>query len=283
MDKYYLLGSPISHSLSPKMMNTSFRMLGLDARYDLLETTEATIADVVARLRQEAASGWNITMPVKSAMSRLCDELSVASRIGGSVNTVVNRGGRLIGHTTDGIGLVNALKRRGISIKGENLVLLGTGGAASAILIQAAIDGAKEIAVFANRPSSRARVEGICAALAGVSPTRVSIFSYENPEVLRSAIAKSRVLIQATNVGMQAASGAKEACLIPDAGYFHKDLFVYDIIYHPEETPLLAMAKAAGVPCENGVSMLLGQGAESFRLWTGLEMPLDDLVRDLFG
>ena len=280
MDHYYLLGSPIAHSLSPKMMNTSFRLLGVDAEYGLRETTAPTLTEVVTELKKEGACGWNVTMPVKSAMMSLCDELSLASRIGGSVNTVVNRGGRLTGHTTDGIGLVQALARAGISIKGEKLALLGTGGAASAILIQCAIDGAKEIAVFANRPASRARAERIRAELTDVSPCKIEILSYEDPELLRSVIAASRVLINATNVGMEGADAP--SCLIPDESFLHKDLFVYDIIYHPAKTPLLAMAEAAGIPFENGVSMLLCQGAASFRLWTGLEMPLDDLVGDLF-
>ena len=160
MDQYYLLGSPVAHSLSPAMMHAAFSALGIDAAYGLIDTNMLPLKEAVARLRSEA-KGWNVTMPDKNSMALLCDELSTASMIGGSVNTVLSRDGRLIGHTTDGTGLIDALARSGVSIRGGVMTLLGTGGAASAILIQCALDGASEIHVFANRPASKARVLAI--------------------------------------------------------------------------------------------------------------------------
>lgn len=280
MNRYYLIGTPIAHSLSPSIMNTSFQKLSLDAHYDLRETDESSLAETVSQLKAEGASGWNVTMPVKQGMCRLCDELSTASLISGSVNTVKQTDGKLTGYTTDGIGLIRALADQGIAVKGSRLTLLGTGGAATAILVQAALDGAEEIAVFANRPSSKARIEEVRTKLGEYSDTRIRICGYDHPDELRSEIRDSAVLINATNVGM-AGTGNSEGCLIPDSSFLPKDLFVYDVIYHPEETPLMKMARQAGCRTENGFSMLLGQAAASFHIWTGLEMPFiaDEISR----
>ena len=282
MNNYYLLGYPIAHSLSPLMMNYSFGALGIDAHYSLKEATPETLASVIQELKTDGASGWNVTMPCKNAMLGFCDELAPASRIGGSVNTVLNRNGRLYGATTDGIGFMNAAAAAGFPLKGKKLTLLGTGGAASAILIQAALDGVSEIAVFWNRPASRLRLEEIAGKLSGLSQAKIIPCSYEIPGLLLSQISESSALVNATNIGM-AGTERPDACLIPDASYLRRDLFVYDIIYHPEKTPLLRMAEEAGCPCENGLSMLIGQGAESFRIWTGETMPEEEVRRQLLA
>ena len=230
-----------------------------------METDEGSLAETVSRLKAEGASGWNVTMPVKQGMCRLCDELSVASLISGAVNTVKQHEGKLTGYTTDGIGLIRALADQGIAVKGSRLTLLGTGGAATAILVQAALDGADEIAVFANSAASGTWVEH--------SATRIRICGYDHPDELRGELRDSDVLINATNVGM-AGTGNSEGCLIPDSSFLPEKLFVYDVIYHPAETPLMKMARQAGCRTENGFSMLLGQAAAGFQIWTGREMPL---------
>lgn len=125
MEKYYLIGSPVAHSKSPAMHNCAFSKLGIDAVYGLIEADENELPTVVDRLRRENAAGWNLTMPDKTAMCSLCDELSPAARIGRSVNTVKNENGRLIGHTTDGAGFILALKRSGHLISGNKMTLLG--------------------------------------------------------------------------------------------------------------------------------------------------------------
>ena len=278
MEKYYLIGSPVAHSKSPAMHNCAFSKLGIDAVYGLIEADENELPTVVDRLRRENAAGWNLTMPDKTAMCSLCDELSPAAGIGRSVNTVKNENGRLIGHTTDGAGFILALKRSGHLISGNKMTLLGTGGAASSILIQAALDGVSEIAVFANRPSSRNHAEDIASKLAPHSATRITLHSYTDPEELREEIRTSAVLVNATPVGMDGGKGSGR-CLIPDASFLRPDLFVYDIIYHPKETPLLALAASAGCRTSNGESMLLMQGAAAFRIWTGRDMPVD-LIRE---
>ncbi len=277
MQQYYLIGSPVAHSLSPAMMNLSFEKTGVAASYGLREVLPDKLGEAVAEFRRDNVSGWNVTMPDKQAMSLLCDELSPESAIGGSVNTVKNENGRLIGYTTDGIGFMNAAARAGCPLRGEKFTLLGSGGAAGAILIQAALDGVSEISVFCNRPASRQRVEEIREKLREFSGLTVKICSYESADTLKSEIAESRALVNATNVGMAGRARGGPDTLIPDASYLHEGLFVYDIIYHPLVTPLLKLAASAGLPSSNGLSMLIGQGAESFRIWTGKQMPLDDV------
>lgn len=281
MQTYCLLGDPIAHSLSPAMMNLSFQTLGMDCRYDLRVTNEATIEDRVRELRKEGVAGWNCTMPCKHVMVPLCDRLSTAARIGGAVNTVKNEDGILTGYTTDGTGFMNAMADAGLPLPGKKMTLLGTGGAASAILIQAALDGVSEIAVFANRPASRKHAEDIASRLAPHSRTRITLHGYDNPDELREEIRTSAALVNATSIGMDGGKGSGR-CLIPDTSFLRPDLFVYDIIYHPKKTPLLALAESAGCRTSNGESMLLMQGAAAFRIWTGRDMPVDVVRREVF-
>lgn len=277
MDTYYLIGKPISHSLSPLMMNLSFRKTGIDAEYCLLETGLPDLAAHTEQLKASGAAGWNVTMPCKSAMCALCDELSPAAEICGAVNTVKNEGGRLTGHTTDGAGFISALRNRGISLRGKRMVLFGSGGAAGIIMIQSALEGAEEIRVYCNRPASRVRTEELAAKLQPHSSCTVTIRSYTETETMKRDLLESAVLVNATNIGMEGGPDP-DGCLLPDSVPLPPDLFVYDIIYHPAVTPLIRRAMTQGNPCESGLSMLIGQGAESFRIWTGQEMPLSDVT-----
>lgn len=281
MNQYYLLGDPIAHSLSPKMHNLAFKTLGLDARYDLLPTKLEEFPDTVERLRREGASGWNITMPGKEIMTTLCDRLSTAARIGGSVNTVVNRDGILYGDTTDGVGFVHAVERLGCPISGKKLVLLGTGGAASAILIQCALDGAREISIFYNHPTSGEHIKALCQKLESVSATIFHFCTYDD-DILKHELGSADLLCNATSVGMDTGKSTPKNCLIPDPSFLKPDLLVYDIIYHPTETPLLRMARERGCTASNGLSMLLLQGAASFKIWTDREMPVERIGREVF-
>ena len=278
MEQYYLIGSPVKHSLSPLIHNTSFESAGYSARYGLIETDEEHLEETVARLKTEKASGWNVTMPVKTAMCDFCDELSLASEIGRSVNTVKNVNGRLYGYTTDGIGLFNALAKHGLIISSKKIVLLGTGGAASAILIEAALRSAGKISVFYNQPGSAVRAEQTAEKLKPYSESVIRLFSYAEEGRLGKELSDADLLINATNVGMQGGPLSGK-CLVPNESYLPSSLFVCDIIYHPFETALLKMARNCGCRSEGGLAMLVGQAAESYRIWTGLTMP-EDLILD---
>ena len=273
-----LLGSPVAHSMSPAMHNESFRYHGLDYRYLCFDVGEAELEKATEGLRVMGARGWNLTMPCKNRMTDLCDRLSPAAKFCGAVNTVVNDDGILTGHTTDGAGYMRAVREAGYDLKGKTMTLLGAGGAATAILVQAALDGLGQIRVFNRRSANLDRLSPIAEQLNAETNCRVSIHLLPDDDGLRASIADSDILTNATNVGM---APQTEACLIPDPAWFHQSLIVSDIIYNPRETRLLFMAKEAGCPTVGGLPMLLYQGAYAFELWTGLDMPVE-LIREKY-
>ena len=275
-----LLGSPCAHSVSPMMHNASFEALGLDYRYLAFDVNEETLPTAVAGLKVLGARGFNLTMPDKNLMVSLCDELSTAARIIGAVNTVVNENGRLVGHNTDGIGYMQSVKDAGYDIIGKKMTLLGAGGAATAILVQAALDGVAEINVFNVRDNFFGRAEEIVAKLNERTSCKVTLHDFSDPEVLRASIADSAILVNGTSVGM---APKTENTIITDTTMFHKDLFVFDVIYNPQETRLLREAKEAGCKTGNGMYMLLYQGAASFKLWTGEDMPVEIIKEKYFS
>jgi len=274
-----LLGSPVKHSISPLMHNEAFAQLGLDYVYLCFDVDTNTLETAVNGLKTIGIRGFNLTMPNKNLMCSLCDSLSAASEISGAVNTVVNNNGILIGYNTDGIGYMTAVKDAGYDILGKKMTLLGAGGAATAIFVQAALDGVKEISVFSIRDQFFDRAASIVAQLNERTDCKVTLYDFEDDELLKREINDSAILTNATSVGM---SPNTNACIIKDASFLHKDLIVSDIIYNPKETKLISMAKSVGCETFNGMYMLLYQGAEAFRIWTGNEMPVSVVKEKYF-
>lgn len=274
-----LLGSPVEHSISPMMHNESFRQLNLDYAYLAFDVGTDKLEVAVAGLKALGVRGFNLTMPDKNLMCSLVDELSPAAKIGGAVNTVVNDNGILKGYTTDGIGFMRSVKEAGKDIIGKKMTLLGAGGAAAAILVQAALDGVAEISVFNIRDDFFKRAEGIMEELRKETDCVLNLYDFSDPELLKKEIAESQILVNGTPIGM---APRTDCCIITDDSVFHKDLYVYDVIYNPEETLLLKKAKAAGCETQNGLNMLLYQGAAAFELWTGKEMPVDIIKQKYF-
>ena len=275
-----LLGSPVAHSISPAMHNEACKQLGLDYAYLAFDVPEEKMPQAVEGLRTMGARGWNITMPGKNIMCKLADKLSPASEISGACNTIVNEDGVLTAYTTDGVGFMCAVKDNGVDIIGKKMTLLGAGGAATAILVQAALDGVAEIQVFNIKDAFWERAQDIVNQLTERTACKVTLHDYEDPEVLRAAIADSAILVNGTSVGM---APKTDATIITDTTMFRPDLFVFDVIYNPKETRLLREAKAAGCKTSNGMYMLLYQGAASFELWTGQEMPVDIIKEKYFS
>lgn len=273
-----LLGSPVSHSISPMMHNEAFRQLDLDYVYLAFDVEKQELAPTVGGLRAMKVRGFNITMPHKHAMCQLCDSLSPISEILGTVNTVVNEDGHLTGYTTDGIGYMRGLQEDGYEILGKKMTLLGAGGAASSILAQAALDGVSEISVFNRQGTNFEHTQKLIQLLKERTNCRIRLFDITDSAALRREVSESALLTNATSVGM---APNTDASLIQDATLFRPDLIVSDVIYHPSETKLLRDAKKAGCRTQNGLSMLLYQGAESFRLWTGEEMPVS-IIREKY-
>ena len=158
------------------------------------------------------------------------------------------------------------------------MTLLGAGGAATSILVQAALDGLSEISVFSIHDQFYVRAEQIVQTLNERTNCKVQLFDFEDDSILRREIADSYILTNGTSVGM---APNRDASIINDPSFFHKDLIVSDVIYNPKETKLLRLAREAGCPTFNGLYMLLYQGAEAFKLWTGQEMPVEK-IKELY-
>ena len=239
-----LMAYPIRHSSSPAMHNEAFATLGLDYAYLAFEVDNSTLEDAVKGLRALKLVGSNVSMPNKTVVGQYLDELSPAAKMAGAVNTIVNDNGKLIGHITDGIGYMQSLKDNDIDVIGKKMTIAGAGGAATAIEIQAALDGVKEMSIFNIK------------------------------DKLREEIADSYLFAQATGVGMKPLEGQT---VVPDETYFRPDLIVTDTVYAPRETETLRLAKKAGCKTMNGLGMMLFQGDAAFHLWTGKHMPIDHM------
>lgn len=275
-----LLGSPVEHSVSPAMHNEACNQLDLDYAYLAFDVPEDKMPSAVEGLRTMGARGWNITMPGKNIMCKLADKLSPASEISGACNTIVNDNGVLTAYTTDGVGFMSAVAEYGVNIIGEKMTLLGAGGAATAILVQAALDGVAAIDVYNVRDAFYERAENIVAQLNERTDCKVTIHDFSDPELLRQSIKESRILVNGTSVGM---APKVDNTIITDTSMFHEGLFVFDVIYNPMETRLLREAKEAGCQTGNGMFMLLYQGAASFKLWTGQDMPVEIIKEKFFS
>ena len=276
-----VLGSPILHSISPQMHNEAFQQLEMDCVYLAFEVGEDGMKAAVDGLRTLNVRGYNVTMPNKNIMATLCDKLSPAAEIIGAVNTVVNDNGVLTGHTTDGIGYMRAVEDAGHNIIGKKMTLLGAGGASTSIFVQAALDGLSEISVFSRSTSKfNDRARNIIERLKEHSSCKVNLYPLEDESRLRHEISKSAILTNGTSVGM---APDIDDSLITDTSMFHKDLIVSDIIYNPRETQLMNFAKEAGCSTFNGLYMLLYQGAEAFKIWTGQDMPVDIIKAKYFN
>ncbi|MBM4762872.1 shikimate dehydrogenase [Bacillus sp. B15-48] len=277
-----LLATPIGHSLSPAMHNMSFRKLGLNYAYMAFEVGNEQLEDVLTGLRALNVRGWNVSMPNKTKILPFLDELTPAAQFAGAVNTVVNEDGKLVGHITDGTGYVRGLQESGVDIKGKKITLMGAGGAATAIAIQCAIDGAAEIYIF-NRDDEfydRAvkNVDIINNEIKDIT-CNATLNRLEDLDQLKASIANSDILINGTGVGMKP---YEEENLVADASWLRPELIVSDVVYIPRKTKLLEMAESVGCKTVNGLGMMLWQGAKAFELWTGQEMPVDHVKEQMF-
>lgn len=273
-----LLGSPVSHSISPMMHNEAFSQLGLDYVYLCFDVGTDTLKTAVDGLKAIGIRGFNCTMPDKNLMCELVDHLSPAAKMIGAVNTVLNENGVLTGYNTDGIGYMRAVKDAGHDIIGKNMTLLGAGGAATAICVQAALDGVKEINIFSIKDNFWNRAQNLVDTINKETGCTARLFDLADKNELHKSISNSQILTNGTSVGM---SPNVDQCIIEDLSDFPDDLIVSDVIYNPRETKLLRLAKERGLKSFNGLYMLLYQGAKAFEIWTGKEMPVD-IIKDKY-
>lgn len=276
-----LIGSPVEHSGSPAMYNYSFDKLGLDYTYVAFDVKEDGVKQALDAMRLFDMRGMNVTMPDKVEAARHMDELSPAAKIIGAVNTIVNENGKLIGHMTDGEGFVNNLKDYGVSIVGKKMVIAGGGGAATAIQVQCALDGAKEITIFNKKDGFFERTLATAEKIRNAVPDCiVNVYDIDDIDRFNEEVRKSDIFVNATVVGMKP---MEDQSLIKDLSVLHPGLVVADIVYNPEETKLMKDAQAAGCKVVGGKGMLIWQGASAFQLYTGQKMPVEEVKEVLYG
>ena len=273
-----LMAYPIRHSSSPAMHNEAFAQLGLDYAYLAFEVTNETLEDAVKGLRALQLKGSNVSMPNKTVVGQYLDELSPAAKLCGAVNTIVNENGKLTGHITDGIGYMASLKDNGIDVIGKKMTIAGAGGAATAIEIQAALDGVKEMSIFNIKDKFWENAEKTIEKIRSNTDCVVNLYDLDDKDKLKEEIADSYLFAQATGVGMKPLEGQS---VIPDTSFLRPDLIVTDTVYAPRQTKLLEQAEEAGCKCMNGLGMMLFQGDAAFRLWTGKHMPLEHMKKVL--
>jgi len=263
-----VIGDPIGHSRSPRILNAAFAAAGLDWVFVAFPVLEGQAPAALAAMRTFGISGLSVTMPHKTAVADRLDAqpwggLSETARRLRAVNCVVADGGRLVGHNTDGTGFVASLSSdAGFSPDGRRCVVLGAGGAARALVLALAEAGAAEVAVVNRTPERAAEA----AALAG-PVGRVG--SFDGPDVLVGA----DLVVNATSVGMDGRS-----CPV-DPERLEATMLVADIVMQPLDTPLLQAAAARGAATLTGLGMLARQAAVAFELWTGQDAPIEVMVR----
>ena len=259
-----LMAYPIRHSSSPAMQNEAFAKLGYDYAYLAFEVGADEIEDAVKAIRTLKMRGSNVSMPNKTLVGQYLDELSPAAELCGAVNTIVNDNGHLTGHITDGIGFMQSLKDNNIDVIGKKMTIVGAGGAATAIEIQAALDGVSEIVIFNRKDEFWDRAVSTVEKINTRTSSHAVLYDMDD----------SFMFVNATGVCLKPLEGQS---VVPDKSYFRSELIVVDVPYSPLETKMRSMAKEVGCKTMNGLGMMLFQGSAAFELWTGEPMPIEHM------
>ena len=262
-----LIGHPVAHSLSGAMQQAAFDAAGIAVTYELWDRAPLELADAVAELRSDAFLGANVTIPHKEKTATLVDRLTEEAHATGAVNTITREGRRLVGHNTDVPGFRVALDTLvGKQRMPRQAVVLGSGGGARAVVHGLVAEGFQRVVVF-NRHLHRAEALVRFFARSAAHMELRAMPWHES--IIEAELAKTKVLVNATSVGLHGDESPFPAELIPP------DLLVMDLIYNPPRSRLLRDAQAAGCQVLSGEVMLLHQGAAAFTLWTGLAAPVE--------
>jgi len=267
-----IIGYPIGHSISPIFQQAALDALGIDATYEKWEVTPEGVRDFVNGLRAPDSLGINITLPHKQAVIPFLDEVDEWATSAGAVNTIVNHGGRLSGHNTDGPGFLQALLvETGYDPKGTRALILGAGGAARGILL-ALVRGGADSLVIANRTLERAETLAQLSEDNGVGSEAIPI----SGDAVTEAAASANLIVNCTTMGMT--HGPDEHGSPLSAAQIPATAIVNDVVYTPLVTPILKEAAKAGATTLGGLHMLIYQGVLSFKMWTGQDPPVDVML-----
>jgi len=266
-----IFGYPVEHSFSPVMHNYISGKIGLDYVYTAYEVKPENIGEAVRGIRALNISGVNITAPHKFSVMEYLDEIDSQALLFGSVNTIVNRNGRLIGYNTDADGFYMALKRNGVDVKDKDIVIFGAGGATKPIAVLFTQKGAKSITII-NRTKEKARgiADYVKEKIGGVIETEMKFDRYD-------------IAINTTSAGM---APQEDKCPVSDFSFADKNTVFADMIYNPSETLYLRHGREMGAKTINGLGMLICQGIIAYEYFTGIRLDekiYDEIAKEVFG
>ena len=260
------MGDPVEHSLSPPMHNAAFRQLKLDYVYVPFHVKQGNLSPAMEGARNMGIKGLNLTIPHKIEVIKYLDELQGVAELIGAVNTVKFTENHAIGYNTDGFGAVKAIEET-TPVKGKKIIIIGAGGAARAIAFQLLLNGVGEV-LIANRTREKA-----CNVRNDLKKTfNNSLGCLGLDDELEMELKDTDVLINTTPVGMHPHQDDEP---VVTSDMMHPDLVVNDIVYNPLETGLLREADKVGAQTVHGTKMLIYQGIEAFRIWTGITPPFE--------
>ena len=266
-----LIGHPVEHSLSPAMQNAAFEQLGLPYHYVLLPTPPGELSERVRYCVEGGLAGWNVTVPNKERMVSYLDSMSDEVRATGACNTVRVEGGRLHGFNTDPVGFLRGLEDAGGIAPRSRAVLMGAGGAARAVAWTLLHDG-HMVTTLSRRPSQAYLLAKELSAGASLPAMHGTLDGPTLTKVLQGA----RLLVNCTSAGM---SPHNQETPLPDGVDLAESLLVYDLVYRPRPTRLVQEAQVAGCRTQDGLAMLVHQGAAAFEIWTGTQAPVETMRR----
>lgn len=265
-----LIGHPVEHSFSPPMHNAAFDALNMDYAYVAFDVNPNDLKSAIEGAESLNIKGFNVTIPHKVDVMQYLDELDEVARLIGAVNTIDFK--NLKGYNTDGIGAVKAIEEV-TSIKNKNVVVAGAGGASRAISFYIAKYGAESLTIL-NRNEAKAESLASDVSDSGL----IGEVAYDSINAIGNYMESADVLIDTTPLGMHPNISDEP---IVKADMMDEDLVVFDAVYNPNETVLIKEAIKANAKPVYGIKMLLYQGAESFKIWTGKTAPVDVMEKAL--
>ena len=265
-----LIGHPVEHSFSPPMHNAAFKALGMDYAYVAFDVNPNDLKSAICGANALNIKGFNVTIPHKIEVMKYLSELDDVARLIGAVNTIDFK--NLKGYNTDGIGAIKAIEEV-TSVKDKNVVVAGAGGASRAISFYLAKYGVESLTIL-NRNVDKA--QGLASDVLGSD--LIGKVNADSISEINDYLKDADILVDTTPLGMDPHIDDEP---IAKAENMHEDLVVFDAVYNPNETVLLKEAIKAGAKPVYGIKMLLYQGAESFKIWTGVDAPIDVMEKAL--
>jgi shikimate dehydrogenase len=263
-----VIGHPVAHSISPVIFKAAFEAAGIDATYEAWDTEPDVLEGRIHALRTADFLGANVTIPHKTAVAPLLDGTSDVAGQVGAVNTIVHSDGKLTGHNTDVAGFARSLREdAGFDAKGKRTMLLGSGGAARAVAEALMELGPSVIYVVARTPN---KIDKMVVSMKQRTPSGTTLtWAYWGDGSYLRSLNEADLIVNCTPIGTAGSDSAGQSPIA--AELIQPKTTVFDLVYNPAETPLMAAAKSRGAKAVSGLGMLICQAAESFKLWTGKE------------